>query len=72
MPEMDGLSATLEIRNRELTKSTRTPIIAMTANAFAEDKERCALAGMHDFIAKPLDAAQLLAAVLAALRRREP
>jgi PAS domain S-box-containing protein len=70
MPDLDGIETTRRIHAG--LQNRGTPIIAMTANAFAEDKERCALAGMHDFIAKPLDAAQLLAAVLAALRRREP
>jgi len=51
MPKLDGLGATERIR--QLPAHVRTPIVAMTANAFAEDKARCLKAGMDDFIAKP-------------------
>ena len=59
MPRLDGLQATRLIRH--LPDYERTPIVAMTANAFAEDKERCLAAGMSDFIAKPVNPEVLFA-----------
>lgn len=58
MPEMDGIEATREIRCNEAEQS-HTPIIALTANVFSEDRERCLQAGMDDFVAKPIDADKL-------------
>jgi CheY-like chemotaxis protein len=56
MPQMDGLEAT---RNIRLT-NTSIPIIAMTANVFKEDVEKCTEAGMNDHIGKPLDIAKAI------------
>lgn len=60
MPEMDGLEATRQIRASGLSDAGSIPIIAMTANAFAEDVKKCKAAGMNEHIAKPLDADKAL------------
>ena len=52
MPVMDGIEATMKIR--QLAHGQHLPIIAMTANAFTEDKARCLVAGMNDFVTKPV------------------
>jgi CheY-like chemotaxis protein len=54
MPEMDGLEATRAIRDVERTRDGRTPIIAMTANAMAGDREMCLEAGVDGYVAKPV------------------
>jgi CheY-like chemotaxis protein len=60
MPVMDGLEATRIIRKRERDMGLHTPIIAMTASAMKEDRDACMEAGMDDFVAKPVRAAELL------------
>ena len=69
MPEMDGLEATRRIRAAEAASGMRVPIVALTANAFGEDREACLAAGMDDFLVKPLDR-ERLAELLARGRRR--
>jgi PAS domain S-box-containing protein len=68
MPKLNGVEATQEIR--QLPGYGDTPIIAMTANAFAEDKERCFKAGMNDFLIKPFNPDELFATLLRSLSRR--
>ena len=55
MPKMDGYMATREIRTLDNNKKANIPIIAMTANAFAEDVQLAKNTGMNEHIAKPLD-----------------
>ena len=55
MPVMDGYTATRKIRELERSDAKTVPIIAMTANAFQEDAEKCIAVGMNDHLAKPLD-----------------
>ena len=59
MPEMDGFEATLVIRRKEESSGEHVPIIAMTANAMASDRERCLEAGMDDYLSKPVQLADL-------------
>jgi CheY-like chemotaxis protein len=63
MPVMDGYEATKRIRSLADPLRASIPILAMTANAFAEDRERSIAAGMNGHIAKPIDAAVLLSTI---------
>ncbi len=54
MPEMDGFEATQQIRHKEQATATHIPIIALTANAMPEDRQRCFDVGMDDYLSKPV------------------
>jgi CheY-like chemotaxis protein len=60
MPEMDGYEATRRIRALDSPRSKEIPIVAMTANVFRQDIERCLESGMNDHIGKPLDFSEVL------------
>ena len=68
MPNVDGLEATRRIR--QLPGYSQTPIIAMTANAFAEDKAQCLNAGMNDFLIKPFNPDDMYGTLLRLLNQR--
>ena len=61
MPLLDGVGATLSIRALPDTAAATVPIIALTADAFAQTRERCLMAGMNDFLAKPVSPERLAA-----------
>jgi CheY-like chemotaxis protein len=63
MPELDGFQVVQAIRARERSTGEHLPIIALTARVRKEDRERCLAAGMDDFLAKPVQAASLWAAL---------
>jgi signal transduction histidine kinase/CheY-like chemotaxis protein len=62
MPEIDGLMAARRIRKLE-SRNASVPIIALTANAMASDRQKCVAAGMDDFISKPFEPDQLIAVI---------
>ena len=71
MPVMNGYEAARTIRSMEDREKARIPILAMTANAFEEDKREAMRAGMNGHLAKPIDVRQLMKALTAALRISE-
>ena len=68
MPECDGLEATRQIREIESGTGNHTPIIALTAGALKEEREKCFAAGMDDFLAKPVDPEMTMAVIKRYLR----
>ena len=60
MPEMDGSTASIKIRALDHPYAKHVPIVAMTANVFQEDIDRCLAAGMNDHLGKPLDYGDVL------------
>jgi signal transduction histidine kinase/DNA-binding response OmpR family regulator len=68
MPEMDGFEATRRIRDLDFPRAKNIPIVAMTANVFKEDIDKCLASGMNDHVGKPLD----MTIVMDKLRRYLP
>ena len=71
MPKMDGYKATQEIRHLPDKAKMCIPIIAMTANAFEEDKKAALAAGMNGHIAKPIQVDKLLSTLSEIIRQQE-
>lgn len=71
MPEMDGLDATRAIRSLKGVAHSQVPIIALTANAFSRDVDRCKAAGMNGHIGKPFRKEDLMIAIAGAVSGRE-
>ena len=72
MPELDGFQVVRAVRERERTAGGHLPIIALTARSRKEDREQCLAAGMDDFLAKPIQAADLWAAIDRVVAARPP
>ena len=74
MPDMDGLDATRLIRDRETAdgRRCRIPIIALTAEAIAGDREKCLAAGMDGYVTKPINAPELFAEIERVIGTMEP
>ena len=63
MPQMDGYEATRQIRSLEMPNARTIPIVAMTANVFKEDVDKCMAAGMNDHIGKPINIEQVTSVI---------
>jgi len=63
MPELDGYDATRAIRRREASRGVHVPIVALTANALAGDRDACIAAGMDDYLSKPVQLSELRAMI---------
>jgi len=72
MPEMDGLEATRNILDSRSAQQQAIPVIAMTAHALTDDRERCLTRGMTDYLAKPVRPHELLAILDKHLRQHLP
>jgi CheY-like chemotaxis protein len=72
MPLMDGFACTAEIRRKERTSGDHLPIVAITAHASSGDGERCAQAGVDEYVTKPLRPRELFQAIQLSLSARMP
>jgi len=72
MPELDGFQVIQAIRERERSAGGHLPVVALTARSRKEDRERCLTAGMDDFLAKPIQAPDLWAAIDRVVGARQP
>lgn len=70
MPVMDGYTATKKIRSLERSDAKPIPIIAMTANAFQEDAEKCIAVGMNVHLAKPLDIEKVMITICHLVKKK--
>jgi CheY-like chemotaxis protein len=71
MPEMDGLTATMKIREKERSTQRHLPVIAMTAHAMKGDRERCLEAGMDGYVSKPINRTELEESIAIVLNGRD-
>lgn len=71
MPVMDGYTATKKIRSLERLDAKTIPIIAMTANAFQEDAEKCIAVGMNAHLAKPLDIEKVMITICHLVKKKD-
>ncbi|MGC1087073.1 MAG: response regulator [Candidatus Acidiferrum sp.] len=70
MPVLDGIEAAQLIRASEIGTGRHVPVVAMTANAFAEDREKCIAAGMDGYVAKPVSSHSIRAEIVRVLAQR--